>query len=356
MRTLAWYVVVLVILLFTQNLLAQDQDVLNYKIDQLEKKKAAIKNSEREALKVEIGQINIRMDNGGLSIKEADSLKMKAAENHARNIENKLVIIENYIDLLKRNGDLDLNMDMGRIVIGLGAEEEGGDKIFGIKVNTGNQNNLKYDQRTFSNPVIGVGLNNTLIDGQSLQDTPYKVGGSRFFELGYVWRTRVFKNSNFLRLNYGVSFQFNGLKPKDNSYFVVNGSRTELMEFEYDLDKSKFRMDNVVLPVHFEFGPSRVKKTDQTIRYSIHKQFRLGLGGYAGINMGSRQKLKYERDGDRVKDKFKRDYNTNDFVYGLSAYTGVGEALIYLKYDLNPIFNNALVDQHNISLGLRFDL
>lgn len=356
MRILACYLVVVIICFCAKNLRAQDMDIKNYKIEQLEKKKKAIEDMEREALKSEVEQINKRMDNGDLNKEEADILKRKAAENRARNIENKLVIIENYIDLLKRNGELDLNMDLERIEIGFGAGEKGGDKIFGIMVNSGNQHKLKYDQRTSSNLIMAVGLNNAIIDGESFQDTPYKVGGSRFFELGYAWQTRVFENTNFVRLNYGVSFQFNGLKPKNNNYFVVNGDQTELEEFDYDLDKSKFRMDNLVFPVHLEFGPSKVKKTDKTIRYSVHKQFRLGLGGYAGFNIGSRQKLKYDRDGDSVKDKLKRDYNTNDFVYGLSAYTGVGEALLYVKYDLNPIFNNAIVDQHNISLGLRFDL
>jgi len=29
---------------------------------------------------------------------------------------------------------------------------------------------------------------------------------------------------------------------------------------------------------------------------------------------------------------------------------------LYAKYDLNPIFKDALVEQRNVSLGLRFDL
>tara|TARA_R110001599_G_scaffold63923_6_gene178099 strand:- start:8755 stop:9828 length:1074 start_codon:yes stop_codon:yes gene_type:complete len=356
MRILAWYLAVLIVLLCTKNLQAQDLGIRSYKIEELEKKKIAIEDMEREALKSEVEQINKRMDNGDLTKEEADILKRKAAENRARNIENKLVIIENYIDLLQRNGELDLNLDLERIEIGFGAGDKDGDKIFGILVNSGNQYKMKYDRRTSSNLIIAFGLNNSLIDGESLQDTPYKVGGSRFFELGYAWQTRVFENTNFVRINYGVSFQFNGLKPKGNTYFVSNGDQTMLEEFDYDLDKSKFRMDNLVFPVHLEFGPSRLKKTDRTMRYSVHKQFRIGLGGYAGFNIGSRQKLKYDRDGDSVKDKLKRGYNTNDFVYGLSAYTGIGEALLYVKYDLNPIFNNAIVDQHNISLGLRFDL
>ena len=93
--------------------------------------------------------------------------------------------------------------------------------------------------------------------------------------MGWQWRTRVFKNSNFMRFNYGFSFQFNGLKPNDNQYFVENGGQTELQEFPLELNKSKLRMDNLVFPVHFEFGPSRFRESEKTIRYNIDKQFRL---------------------------------------------------------------------------------
>ena len=115
-------------------------------------------------------------------------------------------------------------------------------------------------------------------------------------------------------------------------------------------------MDNLVIPVHFEFGPSRVTKTEERIRYSINKKFRLGLGAYAGINIGTIQKLKYDIEGKSVKDKLNRDYNTSNLIYGLSGYMGFDGVLLYAKYDLNPIFQDATVTQRNISLGLRFDL
>ena len=159
-----------------------------------------------------------------------------------------------------------------------------------------------------------------------------------------------------MRLNYGFSFQFNGLKPDDNQYFVENGDQTELQEFEFNLEKSKLRIDNLVFPVHLEFGPSRVSRSEERIRYSLHRQFRIGIGGYGGFNLGTRQKLKYNQDGNSVKDKFKRSYNTSNLIYGLSAYVGVEGILLYAKYDLNPIFKDAEIEQRNISLGLRFDL
>ena len=51
--------------------------------------------------------------------------------------------------------------------------------------------------------------------------------------------------------------------------FVENGDRTELQDFPVELKKSKFRMDNLVVPIHFEFGPSKVTETEDKIRYSI---------------------------------------------------------------------------------------
>jgi len=154
-----------------------------------------------------------------------------------------------------------------------------------------------------------------------------------------------------------MSFQFNGLKPKNNQYFAVNNGETELQEFEFDLRKSKFRMDNLVFPLHFEFGPSRFVESDKKVRYYIDNKFRLGIGGYAGFNIGSRQKLKYKNaDNRNVKDKLKGGYNTSNFVYGLSAYAGFDGVQLYAKYDLNPIFKDAVVEQRNVSLGVRFDL
>jgi len=166
----------------------------------------------------------------------------------------------------------------------------------------------------------------------------------------------VFKNTNAVRFKYGVSFQYNGLKPKDNMYFVEDGNQTVLEEFPDKLDKSKFRMANLVFPVHFEFGPSKKIEKENSFRYATNNKFKIGVGGYGGFNIGNLQKLKYKQEGDKIKEKSRKDYNTNNFIYGISAYVGKDDMSLYIKYDLNPIFNKAIIDQNNISLGIRFDL
>lgn len=326
-----------------------------------ESEKTKIEKSEKEKLKEEVKGINDRLSHGQLTEVEANLLKEELAKTTALNIDNRLAILKNQIALMERGGKRPTAIDtlgqVSKLEIGFGAEDNEGNIQFGIRFSPKEkERKVVYDRRTYSDFVLAFGLNNAIIEGQSLNDTPYRVGGSRFFEMGLQWRTRVFKNTNWLRFNYGLSFQFNGLKPKDNNYFVSQGIQTNLQEFAVELDKAKLRMDNLVVPFHFEFGPSKYFESEDKIRYSINNQFRLGVGGYAGLNLGTRQKLKYQVDGERIKDKIKRDYNTNDFVYGLSAYAGWDDTTLYIKYDLNPIFNNAVVAQRNISLGLRFDL
>ncbi|MHA7056222.1 antitoxin VbhA family protein [Aquimarina sp. M1] len=356
MRTIIMFVVLTTMILSTCFLSAQDTDNRN-KIEELNQKKEAIVTSEREGLKKEVESINERLVKGEITTDEAQKLKETAAERRALNIENRLAIIKNKIALLERNDSEYLNSDKSKISIGLGAKDkDDGDILFGFNVNTGKKTKIRYDRRTYSDLVVAFGLNNAIVEGQSLDDSDYKIAGSRFFEIGLVWKTRVFKNSNFMRVTYGISYQSNGLKPTDNRYFVANGDQTELEEFRLELDKSKFRMDNMVVPMHLEFGPSKRTETEEKLRFSTHGKFRIGLGGYVGANISTRQKLKYKENGDRIKDKIKRDYNTSDLIYGLSTYIGFGDMSLYAKYDLSPIFQNASVDQNNVSLGLRFDL
>ena len=361
MRVIIIYLIVVLISFAVQQTSAQTDEDYKGKVELLKKQKDQIAEQEKEALKIEVEEINKRYEKNQISFEEAKDLKESAAKKRALNIENRIAIVENEILLLERNNGnvleaealdstgyraLEINLDLIR--------KDGSSVLWEGKRRM--KKELKYDRRTYSDFVLAVGLNNALIDGQSINDSPYKIGGSRFFEMGWSWRTRVFENTNFVRLNYGFSFQFNGLKPKDNQYFVVENNQVELQEFEYDLKKSKLRMDNLVFPIHLEFGPSKLHKTEKTMRYSLTNQFRVGIGAYGGFNLGTRQKLKYDRNGENVKDKLNRGYNTNDLIYGLSAYVGFDGVLLYAKYDLNPIFQDAAIEQHNISLGLRFDL
>ena len=342
MKTIIIYLALSLSSLVLQEMYAQSKEPVYEQNETLEKLKKEIVTEEKEQLRITVSSLNRLVEKGEITAESARLQKKAAAEKHAQNIENRIAILENKFALESRNNPSDKS-------VWLTLGEDG--KVGGLETNPN-----KYDRRTTNDIVIAAGFNNALEEGQSLNDSDFKLAGSRFFEIGWAWKTRVFEKSNWLRFRYGVSFQFNGLKPVDNQIFEQDGDETYLSEFNYDLKKSKFRMDNLVVPVHFEFGPSTKNEYEDRIRYSTVGKLKIGLGGYAGFNIGERQKLKYKVDGDKVKEKLKNDYNTNDLVYGLSAYLGWGGATLYGKYDLNPIFKDPNRELHNFSLGLRFDV
>lgn len=330
---------------------AQEKDITD-QLTSLTNSKERVITEEKEALKSEVEKINERLNSGNISMSEAEDLKKKAAEKRALNIENRVAIIDNKVALLERNKGESLEEEADFIIRFGGEEGEDNGTIYIGKRNK----KRKYDRLTISALTFAAGLNHSLIDGTSISNSPYSIGKSRFVEFGVAWKTRLLKNSNAIRIKYGLSLQWNKVNVRNNDYFVQNGGVTSLEKFEYDLQKSQLRITNLVVPVHFEFGPSKKIVHDDYFRYSTVDKFKIGIGGYAGVNIGARQKLKYKVDGAKIKDKIKSDFNATDFVYGLSGYIGFDVISLYAKYDLSPMFEGQTIEQNNVSLGFRLDL
>ena len=179
---------------------AQEENVQTA-INKLQKTKEQIILSEKEALRAEVAEIYERLAEDEISEEVAQQEKEAAAKRRALNIENQNSIIENQIALIERNGtDSVSENNVSMVQIGIGAKDpKDGDIIFGIKYSDNKEEKVKYDRRTSNGLVVAFGFNNAIQEGISLEDTDYKIGGSRFFELGWVWNTRVFKNSNVVR-------------------------------------------------------------------------------------------------------------------------------------------------------------
>lgn len=329
------------------------------KISDLEEDRVKIEEKEKSVLKLKISKINERLDDKEISAAEAENLKKEAAKTAALNIENRRAIIDQKIELLKRNGyeayQYSLDDEGDRLILRIGSDENTSESIIFIG-DRSDDKPRKYDRRTTSDFVFALGFNNVLIDGESIDDSPYKLGGSGFIEMGYAWKTRLFDNTNFWRLKYGFSFQWNKFDTKGNTFLVNNEGQVEVQEFQGNLDKAKFRTTNLVFPMHLEFGPSRKIEKQNYYRYSTYKQLKFGLGGYAGLNLSNMQKLKFKEDGSRVKTKEYDGFEVSEFIYGLSGYIALGDVALYVKYDLNPLFKNQTIEQNNISVGLRFDM
>ncbi|PTX63647.1 hypothetical protein C8N46_101249 [Kordia periserrulae] len=300
----------------------------------------AITEDEKELLKRKVNLINEDLEKGKITPEEAEKQKKKAAKLSVANIEYRMA------------------KNKREMITGYYIREKGSFIRFGEVFDTRKikKRPIRYDRRTKSDIMFAFGFNNAIQDGVSLSDSDYRMGGSRFFEFGILWSTRVAKNHNFVRFRYGLTLQYNNLKPTGNRYFVDNGDLTTLEQFPNDLNRSKIRMTNLTIPLYFEFGPSRKVENERYVRYYTNSKFKIGLGGYFGVNLAVKQKLRYAENGDNVDQEIRRNFNTNNFVYGLGAYIGWDDMSLYCKYDLSPIFKSPNTKQRNISLGVRLDV
>lgn len=330
----------------------------------------SITNQEKSALKVEIDSIDNQVKDGIITKNEADKLKLKKAEDRAKNIEAKVAIQEEKLNQLiqdKVEGKISDNYEKSEnggtsIVFGSSPDSIGKFhkqiNLSSMKVYHGAEDLIKkQSKRTTSQFVFALGLNNLITKGENLENSDFRVWGSHFYEWGLTYNTRIFKNDNLLHAKYGFSVMYNNLRPTENRLFVKNGDQTALQTAALQLKESRLRNVQLVFPVHleFDFTPKKLSKDGTKTNFRTHESFRVGLGGYGGFNIKSKQITKYELDGDKVKDKQKGNFNTSDFVYGLSTYVGYKQTSVYLKYDINPLFKNNTIDQNNISLGVRFD-
>ena len=359
-------------LLFALQFEAQEQTIALLR-NQLD----AIETEEKNELKKQIEDINSMFENRVVNAEEAERLKLKAAEALARKIEERqAVILETIAMLEKKQSGQEQPVRDPNIFLDI-------DSYFSGEVEPPQQPSPKKDtlsiapSRAKPQPVtplmegevkspttldlvLAVGFNNAIGEGrwQDLEeDRDYTLYQSKFLEMGLVLKTPLTKK-NGVRLKYGLSYQSNGLRPNNNHFFAEVDGQTQL-QADQSLTASGFHVNNLVVPLHLEFGPTRKKQNRNYTYFSASNQLKFGIGGYMGINLSAKQWVErpYFHHGFYWigREEFK-GYNINKEIYGLSAYAGIGAFSIYAKYDLNPIFQNAAKEQRFVSLGLRLDL
>jgi hypothetical protein len=325
-----------------------------------------ITDTQKNALKTEIDALDKEVTKGIISKEKAEELKLKKAEERAANIETKVAIEEGKLNQLiqdKVDGkfeDENIYKSGGTsIIIGGSTDSIGKNKreinITSMKVYNGQSDKEdRQSKRTTSQVVFAAGLNN-VVTNKSVEKSDFRYLGSHFYEWGLTYNTRILNKNNLLHAKYGLSVMYNNLRATDNRYFAVNGNQTNLEVNAVQQDDSRFKNVNLVFPVHLEFDFTKSKERDGKTYFKTHDSFRLGLGGYVGTNLKSKQHINYDIDGYNSREITKGDFNVDNFIYGLSTYIGYKSTSLYLKYDLNPLFKDNAVKQNNVSLGLRFD-
>ncbi|OXA72271.1 hypothetical protein B0A67_08575 [Flavobacterium aquidurense] len=347
MKNFTLYLVILVFLFVSKVL---GQETFESKAKKIANKIEKVTKEEKAILKEEVEAVNVQLSEGKITQEQADKRKKELSEARAIIIEEKVTLAQNELnDLVQQKVDGKIkeqdSIKKGKIVIYWDKNDK----------NKKSRDSIHGEKRTTSQFVFAMGLNNMMADGK-LQDSNYGFMSSHFYEWGFTYNSRLMKTDNLLHAKYGLSLMYNNIRPTDNRSFVVNGNQTVLQTNAINLDESRFRNVYIVLPLHLEFDFSKPQVSNGKTCFRTHKSFRFGIGGYVGINVKSKQILKYDQDDLDYKTTIKGDYNVNNFIYGLSSYIGYKALSLYAKYDLNPLFQDNPVKENNISLGLRFDL
>ncbi|MEN9337556.1 MAG: hypothetical protein RLZZ500_2543 [Bacteroidota bacterium] len=346
MRNLTFYLAVALCALATK---VHAQETFESKAKNIAEKIEKVTKDEKEALKVAVEAVNVKVDKGEINAQQASAEKEALAKATAAKIESEVNRLNDELRTLVQD-----KVD-GRIA-SQDTTKGNHTYVFSIKKNEFKKKKYEFngERRTTSQFIFAIGLNNVMTDG-SVEDSDFRYPGSRFYEWGLAYNTRIFKNDNLLHAKYGLSLMYNDLRPTNNRVFEKQGDQTVLVTSPVELKNARFRNVYLVAPVHLEFDFSKKEMKNDKTMFRTHNSFRLGVGGYAGLRIKSKQKTEYKLNDMEYESKVKGDFNASDFVYGLSTYIGYKETSLYLKYDLNPLFQNNAVKQNNISLGVRFD-
>ena len=192
-----------------------------------------------------------------------------------------------------------------------------------------------------------------LNSSEHFSNNHFRLWGSKSVEIGYIRNTRLLKNNNLLHLNYGLSWMMDKLKMKEDEHFVKNGNITEIVPYPKETIKSKFKTMYLILPITLEFDFTEPVQYKGNTYYPAQMGFRLGVGTYVGALLATKQKVKYTENGSTHKDLNRKEYNVNEWTYGVSAHIGYGWFSFYARYSLVPLFTNNPVNEYPFSVGIR---
>lgn len=369
--------ILFILLIATISLVAQEQKKFEKEVVKISKKIEQITKSQKDSLKVKILQVEKRLKNGEITEATATILKQELASYHAKQIEVKVSEQEKLLQQLvqdKTNGKIKNSESVADNEEEVNSFSVGNKKFRFSVIDSDDElevddfeedisdikkvKNFKLKNKTTSQFVFAMGVNNVLNDNNfsSLNNSEYQFWRSRFYEVGFTWKTRISPKPSSLYFKYGISFLWNNLRLENNQFHVKNGTVTDIVVFADKLSESRLRHVQMNFPVHLEWDLSKNKTySSGKVADRTNQSVRLGLGGFVGFKLGTRQYLEYlDSNNVNVEEVQYDNFNMNTVNYGLSAYVGYKSTSLYLKYDLNPLFKDTEV--RNISMGVRLDL
>jgi hypothetical protein len=316
--------------------------------------------------RAEIERINERERNGEITAEEAEELREEALEEMAEELEELGEEIEewaeSYEEMVEENAEnvddweAQWNTNAERyegkkpqtegskgeksttiIIDDDGISIDGDDDWDGEKVKEAKR---KYKgQKTHGYFELYFGWNNWVDESglATAEETPFTTEldfwPSMNWGFGFGGRTRL-GDSKFL-VRYGAQINLHYFRLKGNTILVkdetIDGT-VFIQDQSRNYRRSSYRITYLDAPVLFEFDNSKPGRSNG---------FSLAAGGYAGLRIGSRNRLKFsDFNGDQTKLKEYNNFYTNGWRYGVMGQVGFGTFKITAKYDLNTLFRD----------------
>ncbi len=202
--------------------------------------------------------------------------------------------------------------------------------------------------------LIDLGFNNFVEKGNfPSSGSQYHLRNAvKYVAFTYLKQVHIGKDKSPFFFNTGIELSWNGFMFEKDVRLSTSDSLHHATLTDKDpnggmlhLRKSKLGVAYLSVPIMFTLD----------LNDAHQGKLKLGLGGYAGIRLKSWNKLKYD---DGKKEKTVNSFFLNDFRYGLMAEVGFSDISLFIKYDLNPLFQtgkgfNPNEDINAINIGIR---
>ncbi len=168
--------------------------------------------------------------------------------------------------------------------------------------------------------------------------------GSRYFAIAFSQRPTLAdgKRTKF-SLYYAAEASWNNFMFEEDIRVQKGPATVDFVPSAEPLKKSKLTTFALQLPVvpRLSFYNAAGRKV-----------FHIGLGGFVGYRLDSYTKIKQQNDD---KSRQHNSFYLNNLRYGLVGHLGIVKTNLFVKYDLNPIFQAGKgPDVRALSFGISF--
>lgn len=131
--------------------------------------------------------------------------------------------------------------------------------------------------------------------------------------------------------SYGLKENVRLLANNDSTYAnIIPTDRADSLGGYIPFTKNKLRASYLRIPLMLEFNTS----------LDPERTFHVSAGVIGGWNMGTINKVKYEEDGNDIKNRSKGDYNLTPFTLDASVRVGYRNFTLFANYGLTPLFED----------------